>query len=406
VVSSPTDADDDLYRSKSSVMKVLHVIPSLDPASGGPPIVAASLAAAQAALGCESHIVSYRFPKADSRILTALRTIPGIDRVKLEYLTPLTRGEPFFARGARRSLAMMVEPFDLIHLHGVWDPVIRAAALACSEKRKPFVLTPHGMLDPWALRQKALKKRMALLLGYRRMLNDAAFLHFLTDAQNDRTAALHLTSPAKVIPNGIFLEEVDPLPQAGAFCAAHPEFGSGKLVLFLGRLHYKKGLDILADAFAVVSREFADAHLVVAGPDYGAQAGFEFQIARLGIAAKVHLLGPLYGAQKLAAYRDCNCFCLPSRQEGFSLAIIEAMACEAPVVISTACYFAEAAEAGAGIVTELDAAAVAAGIATVFRDAPAARMMGKKGRELVVRRYTWREVAREMAKGYGGIVHA
>ena len=256
------------------------------------------------------------------------------------------------------------------------------------------------MLDPWAMRQKTWKKRLALTLGYRRMLNDAAFLHFLNADERALAERLHLNSPTRVLPNGIFLEELDPLPEKGAFRAAHPELAGARLVLFLSRLHYKKGLDFLADAFAIVGREFADAHLVVAGPDDGAKASFESQIARLGIADRVHLVGPIYAAQKLAALRDCDCFCLPSRQEGFSLAVTEAMACEAPVVISTECHFPEVKEFGAGIIAELNAAAIAAAIASVLRDPAAARQMGQNGRNLVVSRFTWPKVAKEMIDNY------
>ncbi len=363
-------------------------------------MVAARLAAAQAALGCQCQIVSYRFPDAEARINASLSTIPNIAGVKLEYFPPLTRAERFLARGARRRLEPIVNQFDLIHLHGVWDPLIRAVAALAAKCAKPFVLTPHGMLDPWAMRQKTWKKRLALTLGYRRMLNDAAFLHFLNADERALAERLHLNSPTRVLPNGIFLEELDPLPEKGAFRAAHPELAGARLVLFLSRLHYKKGLDFLADAFAIVGREFADAHLVVAGPDDGAKASFESQIARLGIADRVHLVGPIYAAQKLAALRDCDCFCLPSRQEGFSLAVTEAMACEAPVVISTECHFPEVKEFGAGIIAELNAAAIAAAIASVLRDPAAARQMGQNGRNLVVSRFTWPKVAKEMIDNY------
>ncbi|HEY1922436.1 MAG TPA: glycosyltransferase, partial [Tepidisphaeraceae bacterium] len=173
-----------------------------------------------------------------------------------------------------------------------------------------------------------------------------------------------------------------------------------KLIFFLSRLHYKKGLDFLADAFAIVLRSFPDSRLIVAGPDDGAQAAFESQIARLGIAPRVHLVGPLYAAQKLAALRDCDCFCLPSRQEGFSLAVTEAMACESPVVISTECHFPEVREAGAGVVAELNAPAIAAGIETVLRDPDKAAQMGRAGRELVISRFTWPKVAQQMIGNY------
>ena len=364
----------------SHVMKVLHVIQSMDPAGGGPPMVAARLAAAQATLRCQVQVISYRFPGSDARIAAALSTIPEFSGVKLEYFAPLTKPELFLTGGARRRFEPIVQRFDLIHLHGVWDPLVYAVGALAARLRKPFVLTPHGMLDPWSLAQKRWKKRLALTLGYRHMLNNAAFLHFLNADECALAKHLGLTSPGRIIPNGIFLQELDPLPDKGAFRAAHPEFAGAKLVLFLSRLHYKKGLDFLADAFAVVARNFTDAHLIVAGPDDGARAAFESQIARLGIARRVHLVGPLYANQKLAALRDCDCFCLPSRQEGFSLAITEAMACEAPVVISTECHFPEVREAGAGVVAELNAPAIAAGIETVLGDPRAAAQMGRAGR--------------------------
>jgi glycosyltransferase involved in cell wall biosynthesis len=322
----------------------------------------------------------------------------------LEYFPPLTWAERFLARGARRRLEPIVDQFDVIHLHGVWDPLIYAVGALAAKRGKPFVLTPHGMLDPWALAQKRWKKRPALALGYRRMLNDAAFLHFLNADERALAERLHFTSPTRVLPNGIFLEEFDPLPDKGAFRAAIPEIAGARLVLFLGRLHYKKGLDFLADAFAIVSREFADAHLVVAGPDDGVKASFESQIARLGIADRVHLVGPIYAAQKLAALRDCDCFCLPSHQEGFSVAIIEAMACEAPVVITPGCHFPDVSSSRAGIIAELDAPAIAAAIGTILRNAQAAAKMGKNGRELVVERFTWPKIARQMVDDYRQIV--
>jgi glycosyltransferase involved in cell wall biosynthesis len=363
-------------------------------------MVATRMAAAQATLGCEMEIVSYRFPKADARIAASISTIPQIESVQFQYLPPLTKRERFLAGGASQSLAGVVPKFDLIHLHGVWDPIIHAVSKLARAAGKPFVLTPHGMLDPWAMSQRWWKKQLAMTLGYRHMLNSAAFLHFLNADEYALTKRLGLASPGRIIPNGIFLQELDPLPDKGAFRAAHPEFAAAKLVFFLSRLHYKKGLDFLADAFAIVSREFPDAKLIVAGPDDGAQAAFEAQIARLGIAQRVYLVGPLYAAQKIAALRDCDCFCLPSRQEGFSLAVTEALACEAPVVISTECHFPEVKEAGAGVVAELNAEAIAAGIGTVLRDPQAAARMGQAGRALVVSRFTWPKVAQQMIENY------
>jgi glycosyltransferase involved in cell wall biosynthesis len=381
-------------------MKVAHIIPSLDPATGGPPVVAARLAAAQSALGCEVNLVSYRFPEAQENVEADLRTIPGIDRVRLDYLPPLTRKERFLASDARKRLEPLVGGVDVIHLHGVWDPLIYAASKVAEGLGIGYTLTPHGMLDPWAIAQKGWKKRLALILGYRRMLDRAAFLHFLNSDERDLVKDLGLKSPGEVIPNGIFLQEIDPLPAKGTFRGARPMLDGKPYVLFLSRLHYKKGLDYLADAFAIVAKRFADAQLIVAGPDAGAGQSFEAQVRRLKLEEKVHLIGPIYGPEKIAAMVDCDCFCLPSRQEGFSLAITEAMVCGAPVVISTSCHFPEVKEAGAGIVCELNSEVIAEGLMTVLGDTKLALKMGQAGREMVTSRYTWPSVAGQMIRAY------
>jgi glycosyltransferase involved in cell wall biosynthesis len=262
------------------------------------------------------------------------------------------------------------------------------------------------MLNPWSLGQSRLKKKIALAFGYKRMLNHAAFLHYGNLDERRLTEGLHLTPPAKIVPNGIFLEEFDSLPEKGAFRAEHPELAGAKLVLFLSRLHYQKGLDILADAFAIVARQFPDARLVVAGPDDGARSDFEARIARLGIAPRVHLVGPVYGPEKLAALRDCDCFCLPSRHEGFSIAVLEALACQAPVVITPGCHFPEVKESNSGIIADLDASAIAAGIAAMLGDPAAARQMGQNGRNLVVSRFTWPQLAKELIDNYRQVIPA
>jgi glycosyltransferase involved in cell wall biosynthesis len=377
-------------------MNILHAIPSLDPATGGPPIVAASLAAAQCALGCPARIISYQFPQARERIESMRQSIPGMLDVRLDYLPPLTAMEHLRAAEARQLSRAPVSEVDVVHLHGVWDPMVRAVATSATEAGKPFILTPHGSLKPWAYAQRRWKKQLAMLLGWRRMLNRAEFLHFLTEDEQRLAAILGLTPPGRVIPNGIFLE---PRPARGAFRNARTQLGEHPYVMFLGRLHYSKGLDYLANAFARVSRQRPDVRLVVAGPDVGERAAFESLIGQLDIADRVLLTGPLYGREKLEALVDCDCFCLPSRSEGFSMVIIEAMACGAPVVISENCHFPQAAEAG--IVTVLDADKIAQSILTILNEPEKSRRMGESGSALVEARFTWPRIAGQMLEAYG-----
>jgi glycosyltransferase involved in cell wall biosynthesis len=381
-------------------MRVLHVIPSLDPATGGPPVVTCALAAAQGGLGWEPEVLSYRIPGAEDRIKGSLKGVPGIDRVKWQYLAPLTKFERFFARKGDQWLEQSVRQYDLLHLHGVWDPLVRAAGLQAIGKKVPFVLTPHGMLDTWALAQNPLRKRLALLVSYRHILNEARFLHYLTEAERERSAPLQLKPAAVILPNGIFVDQLEPLPDRGRYRAAHPELNGGKLVLFLGRLHFKKGLDVLLDAFTRVCGEMPEAHLIVAGPDYGARGALEAQVQRLNLREHVHLVGSVFGDEKLAALRDAECFVLTSRQEGFSIAIIEAMACGLPVVITPGCHFPQVQDAGAGVIAELEPGAIADALLAVLRDPAGSQERGQRGRELVEREFTWSTIAQAMVEQY------
>lgn len=387
-------------------MRILHVIPSMDPKQGGPPVVAARLAAAQAALGHAVEIIHYALPEAVERTGKSLAGVPGMERVRLHDIAPEGGAiAQIRALNLKRWITQHMSGCDYLHLHGVWNPILPITAKAARARQIPYCVVPHGMLDPWCLTgqgfAKAMKKRIALAISYRSMLDHAAFIHTLNRDEARLMEPLGLRPPAEVLPNGVFLDEMSPLPALGAFLGKHPELGSDPYVLFLSRLHFKKGLDFLADAFAMLRDRFPTLRLVIAGPDDGMVAPLTEQIGRLGIADRVHLVGSLYGQDKLAAFVDSACFCLPSRQEGFSMAITEALACGRPVVISDQCHFPEVAEAGAGEVTPCGSAPTAEALARVLSLSDAARAeMGRKGRELVETRYTWPRIAERTLEIY------
>lgn len=381
-------------------MRISHVITTLDPAAGGPPVVATRLAAALARDGHAVSLVAYESPGKESAVAKLLGGIPGWDRVQVRTLPWGGRLERVLATGARRALPALLEGCEIVHIHGVWDPILLAAAGAARRSGIPYVVTPHGMLDPWSLSQSRLKKRVALAVAYRSMLSHAAFLHWLNRDEQTLVEPLRLGAPGKVIGNGIFAEELADLPPRGAFRAGRPALGEAPFALFMGRLHHKKGLDILASAMRRLGETRPDLHLVVAGPDDGAEAEFRSQVERSGVAARVHVVGPLYGREKLAALVDAAVFVLPSRQEGFSIAITEAMACGLPVVVSDACHFPEVAEERCGHVVPVDAAATADAIADVLARPDEAAAMGERGRRLVLARFTWPQVARQMTEAY------
>jgi glycosyltransferase involved in cell wall biosynthesis len=375
------------------VLRILHVIHRLDPREGGPPAVVARLAAAQASFD-DTIVAILHHPGGESS--EAFAAVPGFVRVTRHAIAP----------GALAAwLDTHLASFDVLHLHGVWDRILLAAAAEARRRRIPYAVVPHGMLDPWCLTGqgvlKGLKKKLALAVTHRALLHHAAFLHVLNADEARLIDPLGLTPPKVVIPNGVFEREVSPLPPPGAFRVDHPELADEPYILFLSRLHHKKGLDILADAFAEVLRRGLATRLVVAGPDDGARAPFEAQCRSLGIADRVHLVGPLFGPTKLAAFADAHAFCLPSRQEGFSVAITEALACGVPVVISDQCHFPEVATEGVGRVTSLDPNAVADGLVWTLNLHPVERRsLSECARAMILDRYTWPAIAVRTIEAY------
>ena len=381
-------------------MRLVHVVTTLDPSGGGPPHVAIRLAAAQAALGHDVHLVSYAFRAQEASVTAQMAGVPGRERVHLHPLVDPAPWERLSGGRARKLLGDLMPGVDFVHIHGLWGSLLATAAGVARAAGVPYCFRPAGMLDPWSLRQKRWKKTLALATRYRALLNGAAFLHTLNEDEQTLIQPLRLRSPAIVIPNGIFLAEVQPLPARGTFRGMHPELGDAPLVLFLSRLHPKKGLDVLAEAFARLASRHPAARLVVAGPDDGARAEFQARVTAAGLASRVHLVGPLYGPQKLAALVDATCFCLPSRQEGLSVAILEAMASGLPVVISAACHFPEVAQAKAGVVLPLDAGAFAEALERIIRAPAHAAELGAAGRALVRDRYTWEATASACLEAY------
>jgi glycosyltransferase involved in cell wall biosynthesis len=249
------------------------------------------------------------------------------------------------------------------------------------------------------LRQKRLKKKHYLWLTERATLQHAACLRAVTAAERDNYRAIGLTNPVAVIPNGITLP---PRPSPDEFWERFPALRQRPLVLFLGRLHPKKGLFPLLEAWELLMRQQSEPHLVIAGPDdAGTEAALREQIAVRGLGQSVTLTGILTGGLKWSAFAAASLFTLPSYSEGFSLALLEALGTGTPALISRGCYFDEVEKAGAGWITEVTPAAIAEALTLIMRPAgsDALKEASRQALELA-RQYAWERVATQMADVY------
>jgi glycosyltransferase involved in cell wall biosynthesis len=389
---------------QANSMRIVHFIDRLDPSDGGPPAAVARLAAAQARAGHSVQICANE-PRDDRlRFEEAYAAIDGFSAVIQRFFPHRTLCERVLALDARRTLPGMLADADIAHVHGVWRPLLLQAARASSGQRLAYCVTPHGMLSSWGMAQKSVKKRLALALAWRSVLARAAFLHYVSDGELAASAPLGLDTQSLVLPNGIDVAELDRAASAvhADRAAPLPE----RFILFVGRLHYSKGLDLLCDAFAAVAARLPEVSLVVVGPDFGYGEEFARRTRARSLAGRVHVLGPVYGAAKLALMRGALCLCLPSRQEGFSVTILESLACGRPAVISEACNFAEVEAAGAGFVTGLSSAQIADRLVRLCGDEQLRSRQGRAARELVQQRYGWDMLAARLVERYAVAANA
>jgi glycosyltransferase involved in cell wall biosynthesis len=380
-------------------MKVLHVISSIDPRSGGPPVALIGLAEAQRAIGLEVFVVATWTKGADLTAADRLRQ-QGI-RVNLvgPCLRPLVwhrRIGPVVREETTRA--------EVVHVHGVWEEVQHRACRVAQSLGKPYIIRPCGMLDPWGLRQRALKKKIYLYWRLRRNLNRAAALHFTAPAEHALTEPLRLVPAAIVEPNGVDLTEFAELPVRGTFRSRYPQPDGRLLVLFLSRLHHKKGLELLIPAFAQTAA--SDAFLVLAGPDSdGYQAKLAELARRHGLADRVIFTGMLHGKERIAALADADLFVLPSYQENFGLAVVEALASQTPVLISDQVNIHEdIRSAGVGGVVPAEVAPLAAELKRWLADTELRMAAASRARAFVQERYDWRPIAHRWAGHYERLV--
>jgi glycosyltransferase involved in cell wall biosynthesis len=302
----------------------------------------------------------------------------------------------FYAAGVRRDARGRVAEADVVHGHGFYVATNWLLGREARLQGKPLVYHAHGIFEPWILARSKWKKRVAHALFENSNFAYARLWRALTFKEADQIKAQGITAPVVVCPNGIALEAFEAVPNLRLGAA---KVKKRRELLFLARLHPKKGLVLLIQAWADVPKMIrSDWRIVVAGPDeLGHRKEVEAVVARLGLDEEVVFTGSVGGAAKLGVLASAEAFVLPSYSEGFSVAILEALACRLPVLATHACNFPDLATQGGGWCVESTVEGVREGLlALLSAGEDELRQRGEQGRGLVERGYTWPNIAAQL----------
>ena len=400
-------------------MNILHVIPSFAPAwrYGGTVTLALSLTRELARQG---HDVTVMTTNIDGPgvLDVPLESPVSMDGVNVRYF-PVQRPRWWcFSKALGRALRQQVHQFDIVHVHSIFLWPTTIAAYWCRRRGVPYLISPHGMLDPVRLKKayegwrvslaSRFKKRLYLKTLGRLDLDRATAILFTSPVEMESSDALGLGAPRLALPLGADMPPEDGSVMGVGWRDRYPMLENKKIVLYMSRLHPMKGPDILISALGILASKRADIALVVAG---SGSAEYENRLKSLvrefDLQDITLFLGMVKGADKWALLREAGLFVLPSHHEAFPNAVVEAMAAGLPVVISEGVDISrEVGEAGVGLVTSLDPAELASAIDTLLSDEGLRAKMGAAGAEYVREHWSWEGTTRDIAKAYEDIVRS
>jgi len=285
------------------------------------------------------------------------------------------------------------EGFDIVQLQSLWSLDYHMIAQICRRHHIPYLITPRGMLEPWSMKQKAFKKRLAMLLYQKRDLDNAACIYTTADMEAQNVRDLGIKTPCSVIPNGI---ETDGYP-----CRASGDIVK-KQILFLSRIHVKKGIELLIDSWKELTVSFPDWSIKIVGNGEEAYINeLKAKISQLGLDNCIEILPPVFGQDKVQLYQSSALFVLPSYSENFGMVIAEAMSCGVPVITSefTPWSFLNDENAGWSIKLSLEDLTSALR-AALEKQSEYLYEMGQNGAKLVREKYDYRSVTKQTVQLY------
>ena len=291
-------------------MKILTFLTNIDQTKGGP---SRSVPMFARGLALEGVDITLMVIKSDDMNLHALDGTCA----KVHLLSPNYKKDDL-------ENFLQMEKFDLIHGQCIWEPLFHQMRVLADKYKIPFILTPRGTLEPWSLQQSKWKKKIARWLYQDYDLKRCACIYATAEMEAQHIRELGFKNPICIIPNGI---ETDGYP-----CRTNRSTIK-KQILFLSRVHPKKGIEVLIDAFSRIHQEFPHWKVVVVGNGEGSyRQALKNKVAELGLSNYVEILSPVFGDAKVKLYQESSVFCLPSYSENFGMVIAEAMSCGVPAI--------------------------------------------------------------------------
>ncbi len=379
--------------SSRRALRVTHVTANLSDIAGGVGTAIWSLAQQQQDEGVRPHVAG---------VTDAFEMAPSDHKGAVSFHTTQVRGpSPVkFAPGLLEHL--QVRQSDIIHAHGLWQYPGWAAGRIARKQGIPLIVSPHGMLEPWALHNSTLKKKLAGWLFETKNLRTAACLHATAEQEAENFRALGLMNPIAVIPIGLDVSQYAIEAERTILDTQWPSLQDKRLLLFMSRIHPKKGLLNLTQAWSELAEQFPDWHLVIAGPD---ENGHEQQVRNRikagGVEQRTTFTGPVYGRIKREFLAAGDLFVLPSFSENFGIVVPEALASRTPVVTTVTTPWSVLRNHRCGYTVEVGTKPLVAALQQAMSLSDHDRQaMGRRGRHLVQERFSWPHVTRQMTAVY------
>ena len=388
-------------------MKILQVTPAFVPSKfGGVKAVSYNLSRTLAKRGHEVTVYTTDADIGYSRLrgVYGIRNVDGIDVRYFRNLSNLLawRHHLWLPLGMIKAMKKEIKTFDIIHLHDFRSIQNIIAHHYAKKHRIPYVLQAHGSVLPFFQKQR-LKKIFDLFFGYK-ILKNASKVIAVTKTEAEQYKKMGVDeNKIKIVPNGIDLSEYEYLPKRGEFRRKYLIQDDEKMILYLGRIHKIKGIDLLVNAFADLVKELDDVRLIIVGPDDGSLSTLKKQIEDLKIGDRILFTGPLFESDKLKAYVDADVYVLPSVYEIFGITVLEAWACGTPVVITDRCGIADIINGQAGLVVPYDKDQLQNALLHLLSDNKIRQQFGEKGKLLVRERFNWEEIAEQVENVYQSV---